>query len=105
MLVQLSDEETLDIIKKNPKVMIMFFANWCGSCRLFKPKFEKVSNKSEFSDITFLSLNAEDCPKMRKISLVNALPFFATYKNGELFESTATLREEHAVNLASSLMA
>ena len=104
MLIQSTDQETLEIIRKNPKVVIMFYANWCGSCRLFKPKFEKISNKNEFNEIVFLCLNAEECPELRKKSMVNALPFFATYNNGILIETTATLREEHTINLVNNLV-
>ena len=104
MLIQSTDQETLEIIREKPKVVIMYYANWCGSCRLFKPKFEKISNKNEFKEIVFLTLNAEECPTMRKNSMVKALPFFASYKNGELFESTATLKEELTMNLANNLV-
>lgn len=104
MLLSLTDEDTLELLAKTPKVIIMFHANWCGSCRLFKAKFDKISNKDCYKGIAFLHLNAEECPKMRKIAQVNALPFFATFEDGKILESCATVREEQVSRMAAGLI-
>jgi thiol-disulfide isomerase/thioredoxin len=105
MLVQTNDPETKEILSKNKQVMLMFIANWCGSCRMFRPKYEKISNKSEYATVRFLILNAEECPEVRKMTQVHALPYFATYLNGNILESGATLREEQVCQMARNLMA
>lgn len=37
-----------------------FSASWCGPCRAYKPTFEKVSKKDEFSDIVFEELDVDE---------------------------------------------
>ncbi len=104
MLQSLTDDTTLELLHANSKVMIMFHANWCGSCRLFKAKFEKISNKDCYHDIVFVLLNAEESPKLRKMAQVNALPYFATFDQGVISASCATVREEQVCKMATQLM-
>lgn len=103
MVTKVSDEEFLDSLKSNELVVVKFYADWCGNCRLFAPKFVKLSNKDEYKDITFLDVNAEKAPEARKLAGVSNLPFFATFKNGALVASDFTSKEEVVERLISSL--
>jgi len=103
MITQLTDQESSALIQEGKPVMVMFYANWCGSCRLFKPKFERISNRGCYDGIEFITLNAEECPQMRKKAQVNALPFFATFHQGELQSSGATIREEQICRMLESI--
>lgn len=103
MIKQLDEEKALQLLQTAPKVMIMFVANWCGSCRLFRPRYEKISNKPELSSIVFLCMHSEDAPKIRKLAGVNALPYFASFLNGSLLEARATLREDGVITMARNL--
>lgn len=83
----------------NQKVVVKYFAGWCGSCRLFAPKYKRLSNDDRFEGVTFLDVNAEQSPEARKSGNVNNLPTFAVFQNGELVESVATNKEEQVVAL------
>ncbi len=91
---KVSDTEFKEIIKSKEKVVVKFYADWCGNCRLFAPKFNKLAEKPEFSGVTFLDVNAEDNPEARKLAGVSNLPFFATFKGGKLVATDFTSREE-----------
>lgn len=94
MVTKVSDNEFLDLIKKNPKVVVKYYADWCGNCRLFTPKFNRLSEKEEYKGVTFLDINAETNPHARKLADVKNLPTFAVFKNGELVKSDFTSKEE-----------
>ena len=65
MSVQIStDNDFTDLIKDNDKVVVKYFANWCGSCKLFSPKFKRLSNDERFDGVTFLDVNAEESPEI-----------------------------------------
>lgn len=103
MVTKVSDQEFLNSIASNEQVVVKFYADWCGNCRLFAPKFVKLSNKEEYKHITFLDVNAEESPEARKLAGVSNLPFFATFKNGQLVASDFTSKEEVVERLISSL--
>ncbi len=104
MAVELkTDQDFITSITTNEKVVVKYFADWCGSCRLFAPKFRRLSEEEKFNDVTFLDVNAENSPEARKVAGVTNLPYFATFKNGELVEGQATSKEESVVELINKL--
>tara|TARA_B100001093_G_C26409483_1_gene834856 strand:+ start:122 stop:439 length:318 start_codon:yes stop_codon:yes gene_type:complete len=97
------DKDFSDSLSTNDKVVVKYFANWCGSCKLFSPKYKRLSNDDRFSDVAFLDVNAEDNPLARKLGGVDNLPFFAVFKNGELVEGVATSKEDKLVEMLNSI--
>mgnify|MGYP001442341406 CR=1 FL=1 len=103
-MVQISTDENFnELLSNNEKVVVKYYADWCGSCKLFSPKYKRLSDDERFTGIKFIDVNAEHNPNARKIANVDNLPFFAIFKNGELVESKSTSKEEVFVELISKL--
>ncbi len=104
MAVQLlTDADFRAQLTANPKVVVKYFADWCGNCKLFAPKFRRMSDNPEFEGVLFVDVNAEQNPEARGLAGVDNLPFFATFKNGELVAGTATSKEEVVTELLNTL--
>ena len=104
MAVEIStDQDFNDKLNSNDKVVVKYFADWCGNCRLFAPKFKRLSNDERFEGVSFLDVNAEKNPEARKAAGVTNLPFFAVFKNGTLVEGIPTSREEAVVDLINQI--
>jgi thiol-disulfide isomerase/thioredoxin len=103
MVNLLNDEAFQQALATHENVVVKYFANWCGTCRLFAPKYKKLSEKDEYNNIYFIDINAEENPIARKMAKVSNLPFFATFKNGELVKSEATSKEEAVENMIKEL--
>jgi thioredoxin 1 len=71
-----TDSDFAQAIQANEKVIVKYFADWCGSCKLFAPKYKRLSNDERFAGIAFLEVNAEVSPEARKLAGVDNLPFF-----------------------------
>jgi len=102
-VVQATDTDFKDILTSNEKVIVKYYADWCGNCRLFSPKFKRMADNEQFKDVTFLDVNAEQSPEARKAAGVTNLPFFAVFKNGTLVDTVAASKEEAVTNLISKL--
>ena len=85
------------------KVVVKYYADWCGSCKLFAPKYKRLSGNERFTGIQFLEVNAEENPEARKLAGVDNLPFFAIFKDGKFVEGSATSKEEAVVALLEKL--
>lgn len=104
MAVTIADDSNFKHeLTDNQKVVVKYFAGWCGSCRLFAPKYKRLSNDDRFEGITFLDVNAEQSPEARKAGEVKNLPTFAIFQNGELVESLASNKEDQVVALINRL--
>jgi len=102
-VIKATDIDFNELLKNNENVAVKFYADWCGSCRLFSPKFNRLSNDERFTNITFLDVNAEQNAEARKLAGVSNLPFFAVFKNGKLVEGATTSKEEYVVEMLQKL--
>lgn len=92
-----------ELIQNHSKVIVKFYAAWCGSCKLLAPKFKKLSEQTEYQDIVFLDIDAEVNPEIRKSIGVNNLPFIATFQNARLVEGVPTSNENYIVQMLQKL--
>jgi thioredoxin 1 len=104
MVTTINDQNFKETLEQNEKVVIKYYADWCGSCKLFSPKFKRLSDDERFNGITFVNVNAEENEEARKFAGVDNLPFFATVKNGQLVEASATSKEEYVVGMLERLV-
>ncbi|MFC6996532.1 thioredoxin family protein [Rufibacter roseus] len=102
-VIQATDADFQSVLQNNERVVVKYFADWCGNCRLFSPKFKRMSENEEFAGVAFVDVNAETSPETRKLAGVTNLPFFAVFKNGELVEGTATSKEEYVQDMVRKL--
>ena len=106
MAVQIANDTTFqEFLNANENVIVKYYADWCGSCKLFAPKFRRLSESETGTGVVFLDVNAEESPEARKIAGVDNLPFFAIFKNGQLVEATSTSKEEKVVELIEKVKA
>lgn len=90
-------------ISSADKAIVKYYADWCGSCRLFNPKYKRLAKDERFEGVTFLNVNAEENEAARKAAGVTNLPFFAIFKGGELVDTIASSKEEAVVELLNKL--
>lgn len=103
MIREATDADFNEILKENPNVVVKYYADWCGSCRLFAPKYRRIADELGGGEITFLDVNAETNPEARKLGKVTNLPYFAVFKNGEMVQGEATSKEEYLREMIGNL--
>ena len=55
--IELTKENFEEVITSNDTVVVDYWAEWCGPCKMFGPIFEKVSE--EFPGAVFAKVNTE----------------------------------------------
>lgn len=104
MAVELvTDDSFKSTLVANGKTIVKYYAGWCGSCRLFAPKFKRLSNDDRFEGISFLDVDAEKSPEARKLAGVTNLPFFAVFEGDKLVDAVASNKEDSVLELLSKL--
>lgn len=79
-MIELNDENFMEEIKEG-KVVVDCYADWCGVCKMMKPKVEEVSNK--VTDHRFFLLNVDKCPKMAEELKISNLPTVVVFHEGK----------------------
>jgi thiol-disulfide isomerase/thioredoxin len=100
---KVNDTEFAEILSSKEKVVVKYYADWCGSCRLIAPKYNRMSEEEKNQEFTFLEVNAEESPEARKLAGVSNLPFFAIFKNGQLQQADFTAKPETVESMIDSL--
>jgi len=67
-------------LKNNNFVIAKFGAEWCGPCRVAKPKYEKVSE--QFKDILFVDVDVDKGEAIANRYDISGIPAFIYFKNG-----------------------
>lgn len=102
-VIAVNDEQFAQQVASGKATIVKYYADWCGSCKLFAPKYTRLSNDERFQSVDFLEVNAEHSPGARQIAGVDNLPFFAIFKDGKLLEGTATAKEETVVAMLTKV--
>lgn len=99
----INDQQFEDLMKDGKSVIVKYYADWCGSCRLFAPKFKRVSNEEDNASIAFVEVNAETNPVARKAAGVDNLPYLALFRNGQLVEGSPSSKEDYLRTLIAKV--
>ena len=70
-----------DLLSKNKYVLVDFYADWCGPCKVIAPLFEKMA--SENPHIVFVKVNVDEAQALTSKYGVSAMPTFMAFINGQ----------------------
>lgn len=102
MFTEIEQDNLAEVIASNDVVVVQYAANWCGNCRIMKPKFKMLASQNE--NVPFLIVDAEKFPESRKMAKVDNLPTFATFKNGVLVNQSQTTKLEVLTELVNEVV-
>lgn len=102
-ILNTNDENFKTLLSQHSKIVVKFYAGWCGSCRLIAPKYRTLAENSNFEDVLFLEIDAENNPETRGLAKVNNLPFFASFKDGLFVEGFPSSRIEAVEEMLKTL--
>ena len=83
--LEITDSNFNDIVSKNKTVLIDFWAEWCGPCRMIAPMIEELAGEYEGKAI----IGKLDVDNNQESSVkfgVRSIPTLLVFKNGELVD-------------------
>ena len=83
-----SKEEFYELIKKD-KVLVDFYADWCGPCQMLSPVLEKLSK--EYTDIEFVKVNTDDFLELAEEYKIMSIPALKVFEKGKITKESVGL--------------
>jgi thioredoxin len=105
--MEITKEELKQKIENGEKLVIDFWAPWCGPCKVMKPVFERVSEeyRNENSEVQLFTLNVEENKEFAAELGIRAIPTVKTFSGGEQkFSSPGMIQEGRIKELALELL-
>lgn len=84
-VIEITTQDEFDETIKNGKVVVKFYAPWCGACEQSEGPYNEASEKVK--DVTFAKVNVETLPKLSQEYDASAIPTFVYLIDGEKINS------------------
>ena len=81
-----SENYEQEAANSDKKVLIDFWASWCGPCRMIAPALEEIA--AERSDIQVCKVNVDEQSELAKKFQVMSIPMLVVMKDGEVVQKT-----------------
>jgi len=84
MALQITDANFEEIIATDKPVLIDFWAEWCGPCKMIGPIIEELA--AERKDAVIGKVDVDNNPELSFKYKVRSIPTVLVLKNGEIVE-------------------
>ena len=103
-VIHLTDETYDKVISETPTIIIDFYTDWCGPCRMMAPIVEQIAE--EYSGkVTFAKINAQHNPQSSLNLGITGVPTFIGYKNGKpIIKAVGAIRRQGLEKMAKQLL-
>ncbi len=80
------DEFEEKVLKSSKKVLVDFYANWCGPCKMLSPIIEKLSESDD--TYNYYKMDIDNALEISKKYGIMSIPTLLVFEDGEVKNSS-----------------
>ena len=99
----MSNEKTLtdanfetDVLKSNEPILVDFWAEWCGPCKMLAPVLERVG-KANAGKIAIGKMNVDENPETPQKYGIQGIPTLLIFKGGEVVQQMVGFQSQENI--------
>ena len=85
-----------EVLNSDKKVLLDFWAPWCGPCRMVLPLVEEIAEERD--DIKVVKINVDEEPDLASQFQVMSIPTLMVVKNGEVVSKAMGAKPKAQIN-------
>ena len=89
------DNFNREVMECTTKVLIDFYADWCGPCQMVSPLVDEIAGERQ--DIKVCKVNVDEQPELASRFGVVSIPTLVVMKNGKIVDQAIGARPKNAI--------
>lgn len=83
---EITDHEEFrnNVVDSNNPVVVDFYAEWCGPCKMYSNIFEETSNEYQDKDVSFVKVNIDNMLDLAQTYNIRGVPTTCVFDRGEV---------------------
>lgn len=90
-----SDTFQAQVLENSKPVLVDFYADWCGPCKMLAPIVEQIA--AESADCDVFKLNVDEAPEIAAKYGVMSIPTLIVFKGGEVAGKTIGVQNKQTI--------
>jgi thioredoxin 1 len=95
--MEISSVDLQQKLNNGEKVIVEFWAEWCGRCKMMKPKFEKVASQNT-SEVQMYTMNVDMNREIGASLGIRSIPTIKIFNGQELVDTRVGVLSEGQIN-------
>ena len=79
-ILHVKDEEFKEVLRDNPQILVDFYANWCGPCKMIAPILEELAAEGH----VIAKVDTDQETQVTQEYEIESIPTLMVFKDGKM---------------------